>query len=349
MKRDVVILDETGSWNLVPFLGKDVSFFIIKHESEIYIKYLLKSIFTGGPIGLSSIVLNYYIEMIKRVNPKLVITNIDNVPFYWKLDAAISDQVKFLTVQNGTHLLGVSDDIPECYKRRFLDYPPYYSNLACLSEFDFDHYSKFGATINNYSTIGSILISSYISNYEKMGKLYDICIVSNNNNNRPGEKNMLDYTLNYIKTHNVKVCIALKESYCSAGFKENLVEFGDYLKHKGVVLVGKVGDGSHYLSDVSEVTIAHGTTFLRQTFSRGNKIYPMNFIDPLMSPPYDLLGYSLSPTYSEFELHLNDLLSIDSKKYQKKYQKVMKYLDVSDKNNPPHERFEKLVRHLLTE
>jgi surface carbohydrate biosynthesis protein len=341
--KDVVILDEIGCKRITPFLGKGVSFFIIKHEKYIYTKHVFESVLTCKNFELNEIALNYYIQIIKRVNPSLIITNIDNAPFYWKLDSTLSKKIKFLTVQNGTHLLGASDNIPEGYQNRFLDYAPYYSNLACFSQFDFDHYNKFGAIIDNYHPIGSMSISSYISNYKEVEKTYDLCIVSNGKNHRPGCIKMIDYIFRYLETWDIKVCIALKSIHGESNVKENLLEFDKLLNFNNVTLVERLDHSSSYSSDISEVTIGHGTTLLRQTFARGNKIYPMNFVDPTMSPPYDLLGFSLSPTYSEFESHLNHLLSINPKEYREKNKKIMNYLETFDKDNPPHKRFESLV------
>ncbi len=346
-EKDVIILGEIGSQNLIPSLEKDIDFFIFKHESQIYIKYLFRSIFTCKSFKLNAIIFQYYIEIIERVDPKLVITNNDNVPFYWKLDKAISHRINFLTVQNGTHLLGSLNNIPSYYKTRFLESIPYYSNLACLSKFDFDYYTKYGAIIESYHTIGSILISSYISNYKKVDKIYDVCIVANSDNSRLGEKTMLNYMLEYLKTHKIKVCIALKKECYLLGSRKGLRDFFGFLNNEDVFLFGRAGNKSQHLSDLSEVTIGHGTTLLRQSFSRGNKIYPINFVNPLMSPPFDSLEYTLSPTYDEFEEHMNYLLSIDSIKYCKRYSYLMKYIDTFDSDDTPHLKLKKIVNSLV--
>jgi hypothetical protein len=154
---------------------------------------------------------------------------------------------------------------------------------------------------------------------------------------------MIDYIFRYLETWDIKVCIALKAIHGESNVKVNLLEFDKLLNFNNVTLVERLDHSSSYSSDISEVTIGHGTTLLRQTFARGNKIYPMNFVDPTMSPPYDLLGFSLSPTYSEFESHLNHLLSINPKEYREKNKKIMNYLETFDKDNPPHKRFESLV------
>ncbi len=347
---DVVVLGETGSFRLIPYLGNNVSFFIIKYEKYIYIKYIFKSVITCKTYKRDEIALNYFINIIKRVDPCLIITNVDNSPFLWKLDLILSQKIKFLTVQNGTHLLGASESTPEDYNvNRFLVYAPYYSNFACFSQFDFDYYNKFGAVIDNYYPIGSMSISSHISNYKRVTKSFGICIVANGRNKRKSFLKIIDYISKYIEKRDVKVCITTKYMYDEDGIKEHVLEFDKLLKFNNVIVVCRLGNSSNYASDLSEVTIGDGSTLLRQTFARGNKIYPMNFVDPILSPPYDLLGFSLSPTYKEFESHLNYLLSIDSEEYIEKNKKIMNYLDTFDKDNPPEKKFEGIVTKLIAD
>ena len=343
---DVLVLGSMGSERLKKSLNKDVDCCVFKDDEEIYTKQLIMAIFSDYKFNTRKIILNYYLKVIYQFMPKLIITNNDNSPFYWKLDKIISNDIIFLTVQNGTHLLGMTKNVPSCYQLRFLDRPPYYSNLICISKFDFDYYKKFGAIIDKCSPIGSLLISSYITGYIERKRKYDICIVAGVDNSRVGEKIMLEYVLSYMKINQVSVCVTLKESCCTDAYQKNLIEFSSIVKH-GAVLIERNGNSSHCLSDSSEVTIGHGTTFLRQTFARGNKIYPMNFIDSSMDPPYDILGYSLSPSYKEFELHLNYLLKVNGKKYNKINKKNMKYLDASEKNDTPHQKLNKIIQKLL--
>ena len=91
---------------------------------------------------------------------------------------------------------------------------------------------------------------------------------------------MIDYVSRFIRNNNVKVCIVLKGD---RNYKDNLLDFSELLKYKNVSLIERDGFSSSYASDASKVTIGHGTTLLRQTFSRGNKIYPLNFINESFS------------------------------------------------------------------
>jgi len=342
--RDVVFLDEVGSDRLIPFIGRGVSFFVIRHEKCIYVKHVFKSILRSNLLSNKGIYLNYFICIIEKVSPRLLITNVDNDPNHWKLDLNISKDIKFITVQNGTHLLGKSSDVPREYRERFLEAPPYYSNLLCFSQFDYDHYQKFGAIVENCHMIGSMSISEYISNYKRMDKEFDICIVANSRNNRSGCVKIIEYLAKYLDTHDVSVRIALKKDLVD----EALSDFNQLLCFDNVSIVERSKYSSHYLSDISKVTIGHGSTLLRQTFARGNKIYPLDFVDSTMHPPFDLLGYSLSPAYDDFESHLDYLLDIDPGLYIEKNKSIMSYIDTFDTVSPPHVKFKKIVSDVFS-
>ena len=160
---DIAILDETNLFRLTPMLEGINSYVVIKNQSQLYFKSFLLSVTFSNLLNPRKLILNYHIQIIRQINPKVVITNVDNSPLYWEIDREISNRISFLTIQNGKHLLGKSSNLPEIYNVFFLDSVPYYSNFACFSEFDYDYYCKFGATIENHFVIGDIALSDYIS------------------------------------------------------------------------------------------------------------------------------------------------------------------------------------------
>jgi hypothetical protein len=347
---DVVILDPLSSERLFKLVNSKHKVFVLKIEDEVYIKCLFKSLFGRAKSiypGVKKISVNYYLEIIKEISPKLILTNIDNEPIYWNLDVILSSKMKFITIQNGTHLLGKTNTVPTRYKSRFLAHPPFYSILACLSKFDYDFYIRFGGTVNNHFEIGSLLISSYLESYIPVKKKYDICIIANSSFEGIGEKTMLDYVLKYVDSNTVNACIALKGDEIPSYLEDRLLEFSQVHKPKRIELIKKVGFSSHKASDASKVTIGHGTTLLRQTFSRGNKIYPLNFIEDSLSPPFDVLGYNLSPKYDEFEFHLDSLLELESSVYLKENKNKMCYLDTFNLDLPPEKILKGIIKDEL--
>lgn len=347
---DVLILDSLSSKRLFKLVDSKHKVFVLKIEDEVYIKCLFKSLFGRAKSiypGVKKISLNYYLEIIREISPKLILTNIDNAPIYWNLDVILSSKMKFITIQNGTHLLGKTDTVSGRYKSRFLAHPPFYSILACLSKFDYDLYIRFGGTVKKHFEIGSLLISSYIESYIPVKKKYDICIIGNSSFEGIGEKTMLDYVFKYVDSNTVNACLALKTKQISQSLENILSNFSELFESKKVEIFLHNGFSSQYASDASKVTIGHGTTLLRQSFSRGNKIYPLNFVDDSLSPPFDLIGINLSPKYEEFVLNLDTLLELKYNVYLKQNKSNMQYLDTFDKERPPEKALKEIIRESL--
>jgi hypothetical protein len=342
--QSIVILDETGSKFLIPCLG-DSDYFILKKRSVIYLKYLLAAILFDKKIRD----LNYWYctRMIERLNPVLIITYISNCPLYMRLDKAFKKGY-FLTIQNGTHRINPPTDLPKYLEHLYFENIPYFSNFVCISKFDVDYFSKMDIEVENFYPTGSISSSEHVAGFLKKSNKYDLCIVANTTNSRPENIKLWDYIFKYIENHNVSVCMALKRNILDNSFNTHIKGLEKFFSSSNVTIIENNKYSSHNASDVSEVTIGAYSTLLRQTFSRGNKIYPINFSHSSISPPYDLLGYPLDPTYEEFQSHLDYLLSVDQQAYSDRYRELMAYLDIFSLKNPPHKKLENIIKELVS-
>ena len=280
--------------------------------------------------------------MITKVNPKLIISLTDNSFFYSKIDQKISNQIPFLTIQNGTHYVGDIEEAGEGFKHGLLNKKTFYSNLACISQHEVDYYSDKGLQVEKYHKLGSLKISGYTKDFVVKPKKFDLCIVGNSVNNRPANIIVWKLILEYINSYDVSICIVLKSKIA---FKNQ--PLFDYFKNTSAVFVANTPISSHYHSDISKVTIGFASTLLRQTFSRGNKIYPLNFGPGLMDTPFELLGHELRPSYSEFESYLSHLLALSDKEYIHQYKGLMKYLDTFNPKFPPALKLEALITELI--
>ena len=104
-KSSVIILSMTGSEKLLPLIDKKEDVIILDDEHKIYIKYLILSFMQSPSANLKKILFQYYIRIIKAVDPKIIITFVDNEELYWELDKYFSKDLVFLTVQNGPHFV----------------------------------------------------------------------------------------------------------------------------------------------------------------------------------------------------------------------------------------------------
>jgi hypothetical protein len=364
---DLLVFDKEGSEKFIDVLTK-YNYFILKNRNVLYLKYLIKSFkFTHK---FRQWQLDYYCKILEDIKPKLVITFIDNNPTFWQLDKKFNNQINFLTIQNATRYIIDHKNYPSHLANFFYDSSKknivYHSNFACISEVEIDLFSAGGIHVENYHPIGSLAIDKHIINYTKRDKVFDICLVANSRNDRPVNLKIMEYLAKYVEDNNMSACVALKKGFFSVGFKEYFKIFDQYFGNSTVILIPhkesgmtseiinkrngslKYTQGSQYLSDISRVTVGFTSTLLRQTFSRGNKIYPINFEISDLDLPFSLLNTNLRPrNYEEFSNQMSKLINMDDIAYQKENKKLMGYFDIFDVKNPPSEKLKTLIANLI--
>ena len=348
-KKDVLILSVLGSEYIIPCLG-NYSYSVLNDNKHIYITYILNAFMKCYSFDVRAIRMNYFICMIEDIDPGLIVNFVDNNPLFWELDKKISSRYVFLTIQNGTQHFkqGKKIEEEEDYKHIFIESKRvYYSNLACISKYDVDYYEKNNIDVGRYYPVGSLKLSDYIYNYTKKRKKIDICVVDNSINTRPENKKLWEFIVRYMQNNTgILVCIALKKMYKSDSFISHMRGL-ECFEETNAVIVHWTKNSSHYLSDISKVTIGMYSTLLRQTFSRGNKIYPLNFSDESLSAPYDLICCSMNPNYKKFEENLDQLLKTSDDEYQITNNSLMKYLDIFEPNNTPKTKLTSLIESLI--
>jgi surface carbohydrate biosynthesis protein len=366
----VLIFDEVGSDKVVRAL-KGIDHGILNIRDVLYLKHLIPSLTKLFKYGIKGVYFEYFVRIIDKINPDLVVTLIDNSNVFWRLDRKYTNKIKFLTIQNGNRWIVNHKNYPNYLSHFFYDADVkkdiYHSNFACISNYDMDLYVKNNINVGKYFSIGSLAIDLHSKNYIKRKKIFDICLVANSINDRLVNLRIMEYLVKYVEEYNISACVALKRSCYSAGFKEYMKIFDQYFGNTTIVVVPhKEGGiplsmvdsrnqtkrptlGSQYLSDVSEVTIGFTSTMLRQSFARGNKVYPLNFEINEVSPPFDLFSVNLKPeSYEDFSEQLSSMLSINSETYCKNNKELMNYMDVFDINVSPSERLRTVIEGLIS-
>jgi len=343
--KTVLILNDVGLKHIVSVL-KNTDYFVFRDSHVIYAKQILLALLSD--FSLRGAIIQYYLKVFDVVAPKLIITFVDNQELYWNLDKRVLKKYIFLTVQNGTHYIKNNNNTLYVYDHWYLKKEPFYSNFACFSKFDFDYFTNHGAIIKQYFPIGNVYLSEYISMYKPQKKIFDLCVISHGKNNTTCYKKIFEYVVKYSKSRDIKACVALKRNHFNNDFIEEVSNLYDNFGDSNIFLTIRTGFSSQYLSDSSEVTISRtGTTLLRQTFSRGNKIYPLNFYEQDLSPPFDLLISNMSPTYEEFEIYMDKLISMDISEYLDNNTNLMGYLDTFDIEHPPAKKLESIINKFI--
>ena len=366
---DICIFDEGGSQHIVAALH-DYDYCILRLRDTLYLKHLLPLIPALLLFRTKNLHFRYCCSLINDINPRIVITFVDNSQLFWRLDKEYVNKIKFLTIQNGNRRFIKHNNYPNYlshfwYPDKIVKYK-YHSNFLCFSNYEVDLYTRHGVKVDHYYPIGALSSSIHTEHYVKRKKIYDVCLIANSKNNRPSNLKIMKYLLDYVDEYSISACVALKRSVYSEGYKEYMEIFDRYFGNSSVVVipnkehgitssmmsnrysVKRPISGSQYLSDVSEVSLGFASTVLRESFSRGNKIYPIDFEINETSPPYDLLNVNLKPSYKEFVEQLNYLLNVSQELYIDSNRKLMRYLNVFDVDSPPSKKLRFLIKQFLS-
>jgi len=336
---DILILDGKVLEKILPALA-DRSYSVLQNVDTIYLRFLIQASFKYSIFGYKRILLEYHLQIINFVKPKLLLTFTDSSPLYWEIDKRIHKKINFLTIQNAQHFIGDTDLVEEEYMHMIFQQKPFYSNLACISKFDLDDYLSKGVKVLNHFFIGSLKLGSYYHSYSNnsIKKIFDLCIVSNTRNDKTANLKVWELVREFVSKHNVTIIFALK-----GDSQESNSPILKIFENTKLIYAKRTEFSSHIVSDYSEVTIGFSSSLLRQTFARGNKIYPLNFASKIFSPPYNLLGLNLSPSYDEFERTLLNLIKIDRNKYIESNKDLMNYFDTRDCNQSAYDKLKKAI------
>ena len=139
--------------------------------SKTILKFIILEILKGN------FKLSYYLSIIKVVNPKLIVTTIDNDLRFCKLAKILEKKIKFCAIQNAYR------DMHYLNKKQASNiYIPHY---LCFGEQTKDHFKKIGAQVKNFYIVGSYK-QSMAEKYLKSKNLinekykYDVCLIGEN-------------------------------------------------------------------------------------------------------------------------------------------------------------------------
>ena len=139
----------------------------------------------------------------------------------------------------------------------------------------------------------------------------------------------------------MKVCVALKRSPSNKDFAEYYQEL-NYLFGDFAFLIPN-NSSNVGLMFSSEVVIGIISTSLRDVFSLGKKIYPINFGPLELNSYMNFLNINLKPSQEEFNNQLEELLKMSNKSYFSKYEHIFKYLGSFPQDVRPTERLSTLI------
>lgn len=334
-KKKIVIFDCANSEILSEILPNDETYVISARVNLIKkllinfttLQFIIKNFFSR------SIQLNYYISLILQLQPKLVITTIDNSVNFSILTKYFEDKIKFIAIQNGTR--GEFYENNNNLNKNF-----YFTNYFGFSNFELELMKEKNITVKNFFPVGS-LTNSYFQKFIQKdnfnnNKLYEICFVSKrifDNGKIVSTKAasdsfmLLKFLSRYVKKYNKSIIIQTKSKefnsvendyleklFLGAKFKiswmDNLIKFNSYKNISSSNLV--IGASSSLLREAS--VYPHTKILCFNTEVEEGRI------------PFKGLNFLSENNYEKFEERLNLILNLSYEEYLKKLQKKHDYL-----------------------
>lgn len=332
-KKKFVIFDCVNSDIISEILPKDQTFVLSARVNLINkilinfknIFFLIQNLFSR------SIQLNYFISLINQVEPKFVITTIDNSINFSILTKYFENKIKFIAIQNATRgdiFKNIGDNNKNLY----------YTHYFGFSNFDLSLMRKKNIILKNFFAVGS-LRNSYYKQYlyneeENTIKNFDICLVQKKifENGKIFSSQLaadtfilLNFLAKYVLKFKKKIIIQSKSSFNEAEklFIEKLFAGCQYK----ISWIDKVNFNSYKSISSSELVIGAPSTLLREA-----SVYPKTKVvcfDTSMKigrTPFEGINVIRDNSYEKFEEKLNLLFKLNYKEYLNKLKNKPEYL-----------------------
>lgn len=340
-KKDLLIYDCNNTKSLEALiydLNYDIISVRMNKIKKIYISkniifYLILNFFN------SSLKQNYINSLIKIMNPKLVITNVDNSEDFYKTSSVFQKtKIKFIVVQCSHRtdtIYKKEEDIKKIFIPEFL----------CFSEFDKKIYENRKCKINKYQSIGSLKVSM-AKNHVNLNKIdinpttYDICLVSEPqpitnadyahlDNLQDCLGKIADFTYRLANEKNLKVVFSGKSVEKEGNAEENFF-YKNYLKDQEFKISPQDNlQLSTYINIMrSKIVIGHISTVLREAFGLKKKVLVCKFTGhkDVVFPSDGICVLKESTSFEEFKQRVSSIIKMPHEEYLNKLSENENYI-----------------------
>lgn len=368
-KYKIVVYDDVEIDDLKLVL-KNYDYFTLKTRvqniDEIYITPSIIKRFIKNFNG--NLMTSYLISLIEVINPKIIITFIDNSFKFSEIAKKLHNKIHFLAIQNAYRI-----DIGE-YKHRYkkkltiTDYRKkiFLPNFLCFGQFDIDLYKKHKINIKKFFIVGSLRLANFFDNLKKKKinlkkSKYEICLISESFIGRNKlfdiknfeEKSALvvKYTIRFCIKFNMKFIYPLKYK----DKKSELLFYKKYLtnleyKYLKKNSISKKNNYSTYsIMQQSKVSVAVITTLLSEQLATGQKILACNLTPThLWDFPVNGICFIKNCDYKLFEKRLLEIYKMPKKNYFQKIKKNKNYLVDFKKNYSTIKKIKDKINYFLS-
>ena len=380
---DVLIFDDESS-DLIKNLLSNFKYYTLKTRPEKIdtLYFTLKVIFLSFFYYRGNILSSYLISIIYIINPKVVITYIDNSLKFSEVALRfkkINKRIKFIAVQNGSRyeileneFLFKNNITKENINKKF-----YIPTFLTFGKYENQIYQKLKIKVIKSQPVGSLSLERYNEykrkNKIKIKKKKQICLLSDhgawqskiNEADNNIEKNFVlltNFCIKFSKKYNYKIKICQKRMKDKNLDNEKIFE-NDYFREKKAfkkyvnpkyfsyfkksLLKRDKNIFKTYLHmEESEVLISTMSTMLRENLSLRNKILAANLTgNNIYDFPINEFFSFNDNCYEKFEKKLLSIIKMDNKTYFKKIGKNSDYCII--KNKSPSKKIISVIKSCL--
>ena len=366
-KREIIILDDVRSKEIIP-LVKEYNYSVLPVRKdkikEINLSFRLLKLMISK-LFKTRLKNNYLTSIIQIINPKLVITLIDNSNEYYYAAKFFNKKIKFLAIQGASRINTLADDHQKPEMRKII----FHQEYAHFGECEKKIYKKH--KILKFFKVGSLRMSIAINYFKKNNikinkNRFDICLVSDNGWGYDKKYNIsgledswgkvYEYTLRYCKKYNKKFAFISDANYGDKSqtnrkwIKDEKSFYKKYLsnyKYKIIPRYSKKYTTYKYMFE-SKLVIGVITTILTEALAANKKILACNF-SGVKDFDLPLRQTSLHDcSYQKFEKKLNKILNLSTKKYHSLLGKDKNYLiDINSFNNNTYDILKSRIYELV--
>jgi surface carbohydrate biosynthesis protein len=295
-------------------------------------------------IGLYS---SYLLALLDTVGPKVVFTFIDNSYKFSQFANLRSTNHNFIALQNGVryeHMISYELFKKKIIKKRLKFNIPLF---LCFGEHDVVNYKKYKMRIGNFTKVGSLKLSNFLSQKKKniknkKQKNYDILLISDvfcwdteiNDLNLPienGVATLIKHSINFAIKYKLNFKLATRFHKNNFDIEKNF-----YRKHlsnieyrfllKNLIFRKKKRKIYSYLMK-SKLVIGTMSTVLKENLSLSGKTLACNFTKTnIFDFPIKGICFLKNSEFNYFEKRAKYILKITKKKYFQNIDKPPQFL-----------------------
>lgn len=362
-QREIVIFDGTSLNDLKYILHKKKFFVLENRKSRISTIYCSLNIIITFFFNFFLLFFKnknlhtiYLFTLLEKINPKIVITSIDNSFKFAELAKLLSKKIKFAAIQNANrfdymhniYLFKKNLSVSNLNNKYFIPH------FFCFGEHEINQIKKYKINIDQVYKVGSIRVANFFKHIElnkiKLQKeKYDVCLISEaaSNINEKFEIKDLEekfakvakFTIDYSKKYNLKFIFLQKRNLNSIENKEEMNFYKKYLNKNDFNFLKKnsslnQNNYSSYLGLFqSKLAVGAQSTLLRDKIGCKEKILSLGLDNEgLFEFPINGICKLKNLDYLEFENRMNLILSLNSEEYFAKIEEPINNLIEFDEN-----------------